>query len=58
MLKLRITFVDDNEGGKELGEALEEIRKDFKVISESKIYKGRGKSIYSNIYLDVEKKLN
>lgn len=55
MLKVRITFVDNEKGQKEL-EALKKIlEQNTEVLSESEIYKGRGKSIYSNIYFDIEK---
>ena len=52
MLKIRITYAD----GEEMQKAIDKINKDFKVLSISKEYKGRGNSIYSNIYLDVENK--
>ena len=54
MLKLRLRFVDDEAGRKELDEALEKIENDFKVISKSKEYRdGRG-SKYSRIYIEVK----
>lgn len=56
MLKVRITFVDDERGNQELQQALDKIEKDFDVISTSEVYKGRGKSKYSNVYLDLENK--
>ena len=56
MLKIRITFVDNESGRKELAGAVKKLEKDFNVISESEIYRGRGKSQYSSIYLDVENK--
>ncbi|WP_195245624.1 hypothetical protein [Clostridium celatum] len=56
MIKMRLTFVDTVEGRKELDRALEGVKKTFNVINESKVYKGRGNSQYSNIYLDVEEK--
>lgn len=52
MLKLRITFVDDEKGRNDLIDLLNEL-KSFNIISESDIYKGRGNSKYSNIYVDV-----
>ena len=58
MLKLRITFVDDKNGNKELAEAKEIINKNFEIINISKIYKGRNNSNYSNVYIDVSGKDN
>ena len=52
MLKIRITYADD----KELAAAIKKLEKEFKVLSISKPYRGRGRSQYSNIYLDVENK--
>lgn len=54
MLKLRITFVDDEEGNKELEKFIKNIEKENKILNISKPYRGRGKSIYSNIYIDVK----
>lgn len=56
MIKVRLTFIDDSAGEKELKEMLEDIKKNYEIISESKIYKGRNGSKYSNIYLDIYKK--
>lgn len=53
MMKIRLTFVDTEEGNVELGNALNKISDIFTVIQTSKVYKGRGNSKYSNIYLDV-----
>lgn len=50
MLKIRITYADKNE----LDAAIKKLEQSFKVLSISKPYKGRGRSQYSNIYLDVE----
>ena len=58
MLKLRITFVDDKNGNKELAEAKEIINKNFEIINISKIYKGRNNCKYSNVYIDVSGKDN
>jgi hypothetical protein len=58
MLKLRITFVDDKNGNKELAEAKEIINKNFEIINISKVYKGRNNSKYSNVYIDVSGKDN
>lgn len=58
MLKLRITFVDDKNGNKELSEAKEIISKNFGIINISKVYKGRNNSKYSNVYIDVSGKEN
>lgn len=56
MLKIRITFVDTLEGNKELQKSLKAIQDKFIIINKSKVYKGRGSSQYSNIYLDLENK--
>lgn len=56
MMKIRLTFVDTEEGNSELGNALNKISDIFTVIQTSKVYKGRGNSKYSNIYLDVYNK--
>lgn len=56
MLKVRITFVDDKKGNEELKNTLYKLEQEFDIISKSKIYKGRGTSKYSNIYLDLEQK--
>lgn len=58
MLKLRITFVDDKNGNKELEKAKEIINKNFEIINISKVYKGRNNSKYSNVYIDVSGKDN
>ena len=58
MLKLRITFVDDKNGNKELAEVKEIINKIFVIINISKVYKGRNNSKYSNVYIDVSGKDN
>lgn len=52
MLKFRITYSDE----KELGKALEKLETGFDVLSISKPYRARGKSQYSNVYLDMENK--
>lgn len=56
MIKVRITFVDNPEGNKELQESLKVLNANFTIIQESKVYKGRGNSKYSNIYLDLQNK--
>lgn len=50
MLKFRITYSDE----KELQKAIEKLEAEFNVLSISDPYKGRGKSKYSNVYLDIE----
>ena len=57
MIKIRLTFVDTEEGNVELNNVLNKISNDFVVIQTSKIYKGRGNSKYSNVYLDIENKV-
>ena len=54
MIKIRVTYVDNEKGNKELDEALSILEDKFNIINKSKIYKGRGTSQYNNIYLDVE----
>lgn len=54
MLKIRITY--NREEKEELTKAIESIEKDFTILNQSKEYVGRGKSLYNNIYLDIEKK--
>lgn len=58
MLKVRVTFVDNEKGNEQLQDFLELFseNKRFEVIQESKIYKGRGTSQYSNIYVDIDYK--
>lgn len=52
MLKIRITYADK----KEKDIAIEKIKESFKVLNISREYKGRGDSLYSNIYLDLNNK--
>ena len=52
MLKIRITYADKSE----LNKAIKKLEKEFNVLSVSKEYRGRGRSKYSNVYLDVEVK--
>ena len=54
MLKIRITY--NREDKKELEKAIEKVEKDFDILNKSRVYQGRGKSKYNNIYLDVENK--
>lgn len=52
MLKIRITY--NRERPEEIEKAIKELEKNFDIISQSQSYKGREKSKYSSIYLDVE----
>lgn len=54
MLKIRITYNRENK--KELDEAIEKLEKNFDILNKSRVYQGRGKSKYNNIYLDVQNK--
>lgn len=54
MLKIRITYADNNKGNEELTEAINILNKQFDVLNQSRAYAGRGNSIYSNIYVDVD----
>ena len=56
MLKLRLRFIDDEEGRKELDMALKKIEKEFDIISKSKSYPDSRGSKYSRIYLDLRNK--
>lgn len=56
MLKIRITFIDNENERNELQKAKDKLSKEFNIIQESKIYKARGNSHYSNIYIDLENK--
>ena len=56
MIKVRITFVDNEKGNIELKDSLSTLEKEFEVLNKSRVYKGRNGSQYSNIYLDLEKK--
>lgn len=52
MLKLRITFSKKAEADK----LIQEFGQSYNILNISKVYKGRGNSQYSNIYIDVEEK--
>ena len=52
MLKVRICFVDDEEGNIELKRALKKIDEAFDIVSESKKYKNTNGNKYSRLYLD------
>ena len=57
MLKLRITFVKDEEGREELENMISDLEKNnYEILHQSKVYHGRGNSKYSNVYLEVKKK--
>lgn len=55
MLKVRVTYIDDEKGNAELNEFIKTLEKSTTIVNQSDTYKGRGKSIYSNVYLDIEK---
>lgn len=52
MIKIRLTYADDQE--KDI--AIEKLKVNFNVLNISREYKGRGSSMYSNIYIDLENK--
>lgn len=52
MLKIRLTYKQEQDA--ELQETLEIINSNFNVLNQSREYKGRGKSKYSNVYIDVD----
>lgn len=54
MLKVRVTFVDNEEGREELKNIEKNLNKDYEIISKSKIYKSREETQYSNVYFDIE----
>ena len=54
MIKGRLTFIDTTEGKRELQEVIKILESQFTIINQSKVYKGRGKSLYNNIYIDIE----
>lgn len=57
MLKIRVTFVDgDNKSINDINKILSALEKDFQILNQSKVYKGRGASKYSNIYIDIDRK--
>ena len=56
MIKCRLTFTHDKYGIVELNNTIDKIKKDFNILNISKIYKGRGNSKYSNVYLDIVQK--
>lgn len=56
MIKVRITFPDNEKGNEELENHIEELEKLYNFVSVSKIYKGRGNSPYSNVYIDLDDK--
>lgn len=56
MIKARLTFVDNEKGQEELKELIADLKEKYDILDESKVYKGRNNSMYSNIYLDIEKK--
>ncbi len=55
MLKVRVTFTNDNEGLKELEDIKKHLKGKFTVLNESKHYLLRGSSMYANVYLDLRK---
>lgn len=57
MLKVRVTFVDgDSESIDDINKILSTLEKEFQILNQSKVYKGRGSSKYSNIYVDIDRK--
>ena len=56
MLKIRLYFIDDEEGREELERGIENLEKNFEIISRSKVYNNSKGSKYSRVYLDVKNK--
>lgn len=54
MIKIRLTYVDNEKGHKELEQIKKLLGSGATIISTSKEYRGRGNSLYNNIYMDVE----
>ena len=54
MIKVRLTFADNDKGNKELQKVISNLEKSFDILSQSDVYKGRGKNSYSNVYIDLE----
>ena len=40
----------------DIEKVLSVLEKDFQILNQSKVYKGRGTSRYSNIYIDIDRK--
>lgn len=53
MLKIRITY--DQEKTTELEDFIKKLNDHYRILNQSAPYKGRGNSVYANIYLDIEK---
>ena len=57
MLKIRATFVDgDSESIDDINKILSTLEKEFQILNQSKVYKGKGSSKYSNIYIDIDRR--
>lgn len=54
MIKIRLTYVDSDQGRKELERFKKMLDNNTMIINISKKYKGRGNTMYNNIYIDVE----
>jgi hypothetical protein len=52
MVKIRLTY--NRENIEEIEKTINIIESKFKILNKSKIYENRGKSLYNNIYIDVE----
>lgn len=54
MLKIRISYVDDEEGNKEIEKIINQLKENNKILYESKDYESKNKkSIYKRRYLEV-----
>lgn len=54
MLKIRISYVDDEEGNKEIEKIINQLKKNNKILYESKDYESKNKkSIYKRRYLEL-----
>ena len=53
MLKIRLTYGSQRK--EESKELIDLIKSHYRILNESRPYKGRGASVYESIYLDIEK---
>lgn len=54
MLKVRITFTDTEKGQEELAQLTKLLDKNCEILNNSRVYKGRNGSKFSNKYIDLE----
>lgn len=54
MLKVRITFTDTEKGQEELAQLTKLLDNNCEILNNSRVYKGRNGSKFSNKYIDLE----